>query len=96
MISASSTYGAPIPASSVTVAFTGTAGTTTAMPSGTKCVRVVSTSDCFIEVGPNPTAVANTGMYLVAYIPEYIVATDASKVSAVQVSTGGSIYVTPF
>lgn len=94
----SQTYGRPKPRASQTVAYTGTAGTTTGFPDSPRTVRIVSTTDCFIEVGANPTAVVNTGMYVVAYQPEYVL-TDGSnviKVSAVQLSTGGSIYVTPF
>ena len=86
------TVGSPVPGASVTVAYTGTAGTTSAV-GGTSLVddniiRIVATTDCFIEIGLAPTAVANTGMYLCALVPE-------SKVSAIQVASGGSIYVTP-
>lgn len=92
------TIGRPKPKASQTVAYTGTAGTITGFSDSPDTLRIVSTTDCFIEIGPNPTAVANTGLYLVAYQPEYF-KTDGSnvvKVSAVQVSAGGSIYVTPF
>lgn len=94
----SMTYGQPLSGQSVTVAYTGTAGTTTAMPPGTKAVRVISTTDCFIEVTNNAgvTAVANTGLYLPALTPEYFICGVNAKVSAVQVSAGGSLYVTPF
>lgn len=94
-MSPNDTVASLMPAQSVTVTYTGTAGTTTALPSTTRHVRVVSTTDCFIEIGLSPTAVANTGCYLVAYIPEYFVAQPNAKVSAIQVASGGSIYVTP-
>lgn len=91
------TMGTPMPAQSVTVAYTGTAGTTTAMPANANAVRVVATTDCFIEITSAGTAaVANTGMYMPAYSPEYFACPKSAKVSAIQVSTGGSIYVTPF
>jgi histidinol dehydrogenase len=90
------TYGAPMAGASVTVAFTGTAGTTAALPAATQCVRVIATTDCFIEIGTAPTAVANTGLYLPAGSAEYFSCPPSSKVSAIQVTTGGSIYVTPF
>jgi hypothetical protein len=93
---AKQTYGRPLSGKSVTVAYTGTAGTTSALPADTGTVRIVSTTDCFIEIGLNPTAVANTGLYLVANTPEYFEAQPNSKVSAIQASSGGSIYVTPF
>ncbi len=41
-------------------------------------------------------AVAYTGMYLAAGIAEYFDAQPNVKVSAIQVASGGSIYVTPF
>jgi hypothetical protein len=93
------TYARPQAGKSVTVSYTGTAGTTAALPLDTTAVRVVSTSDCFIEIGMSPTAVANMGLYLPAGVPEYfggIGGVTGIKVSAIQVSTGGSIYVTPF
>ena len=93
------TVGSPVPGASVTVAYTGTAGTTEAV-GGTSLVddniiRIVATTDCFIEIGLAPTAVANTGMYLCALVPEYFSCPASSKVSAIQVASGGSIYVTP-
>jgi len=90
------TYGTPMPAASVTVSYTGTAGTTTALPSTTNTVRVISTTDCFIEIGTSPTAVANTGLYLPALTAEYFSCVGSAKVSAIQVTAAGSIYVTPF
>ncbi len=95
-IQVNQTYGRPITGESVKVAYTGTAGTTTAMPVGTNCVRLVSTTDCFIRIEPNPTAVADDDLYLVSGIPEYFEAHEGDKVSAVQVASGGTIYVTPF
>ncbi len=91
------TVGAPIPAASVTVAYTAVAGTTAALHANTRVVRVVSTTDCFIEVTLAGTAaVANTGLYLPAFTPEYFIAGSKFKVSAIRVSADGSIYVTPF
>ena len=94
------TFGRPRAGASVKVAYTGTAGTTAALPAGTACVRVYSTTDCFIEIGTAPTAVADTGMYLVGGMPEYFECQTNSalgpKVSAIQVSAGGTLYVTPF
>ncbi len=90
------TYGQPMPGASVKVAYTGTAGTTAALPSNTEVVRVIATTDCFIEIGTSPTAVADTGMYIAALVPEYFSCPPSGKVSAIQVTTGGAIYVTPF
>lgn len=90
------TYGSPMPGESVKVAYTGTAGTTVALPSNTEVVRVIATTDCFIEIGTSPTAVVDTGMYLAALVPEYFSCPGSGKVSAIQVASGGTIYVTPF
>lgn len=90
------TFGTPMPAASKTVSYTGTAGTTAAVSANATVVRVIATTDCFIEIGENPTAVANSGMYLPALTPEYFSCPPSAKVSAIQVSSGGSIYVTPF
>jgi hypothetical protein len=88
--------GQPVPAVSKKVAYTGTAGTTDALSSTEVTIRVVATTDCFIEIGIAPTAVADTGMYLPALTPEYFMCPAGCKVSAIQVSAGGTIYVTPF
>jgi len=91
------TMGTPMPASSVTVSYTGTAGTTTAMPANANVVRVVATTDCFIEITSAGTAaVADTGMFLPANSPEYFACPPLAKVSAIQYITAGSIKVTPF
>ena len=91
------TYGRPMAASSITVTYTGTAGVTAAVNKDATCIRIVSTTDCFIEITVAGTsAVANTGMYLPAFVPEYFDCPPKAKVSAIQVSAAGSIYVTPF
>lgn len=93
----SATHGRPIAGQSKTVAYTGTAGTTAALTEEATSLRLLSTTDCFVEIGTDPTVVANTGMYLTAFVPEYVHVKDGPmKVSAIQVSSGGSLYVTPF
>ena len=94
-MNANDTFGSPIPAGSKKVAYTGTAGTTAAISTNANVVRVISTTDCFIEIGTNPTAVADTGLYLPALTPEYFACPEGAKVSAIQVSSGGTLYVTP-
>lgn len=95
---ANQTIGRPITGKSVTVTYTGTAGTTAAVTTDARVVRVVSTTDCYIQIGISPTA-TSADLFLPAYTPEYFGAqggVTGTKVSAIQVSTGGSIYVTPF
>ena len=51
----------------------------------------------FIEISTAGTAaVADTGLYLAALVPEYFSCPPSAKVSAIQVSAGGTLYVTPF
>ena len=89
------TIGTPQAGKALTVAYTATAGTTTALVASS-VVRVMTTTDAFIEIGLNPTAAVNTGTYLPAYSPEYFQCPPGSKVSAVQVANGGTLYITPF
>lgn len=93
---ANKTLGYPLSGKSLKVAYTGTAGTTAAMDANAEVVRVISTTDCFIDIGPAPTAVADTGLYLPALTPEYFQAGPNWKVSAIQVASGGTLYITPF
>ncbi len=90
------TLGTPQAGLSQKVAYTGTAGTTTAMPYHTKVVRVTTTTDAFVQIGLNPTAVANVDMFMVANTTEYFNCPKNGKVSAIQSSSGGNLYVTPF
>lgn len=91
------TYGSPQPSASVKVAYTGTAGVTAAVSANAVAVRLVSTTDCFIEISTAGTlAVTDTGLYLAALVPEYFSCPPSAKVSAIQVASGGTLYVTPF
>jgi len=58
-------------------------------------VRVCSDADCFVEFGSAPVAAADTSTYLPAKTPEYFAIESGWKVSVVQVSAGGNLYVTP-
>ena len=76
------------------VAYTGTAGTITNVisPSVQK-VRILCTTDAFVKIDNSPTA-TNADAYVVGLEPEYFTCTPGQKVSAVQVSAGGTLYVT--
>lgn len=85
-----------IGATSLSVAYTGTASTTSVLPSNCVCVRVMSTTDCYIAIGTKSTTAATTsGLYLPAYTPEYFRCEPSSYVSGIQVSTGGTLKATP-
>ena len=61
---------------------------------GGPVVRVVSTTDCHIAFGANPTATA-TSMLLPAKVPEYFICSPTDKVAAIQDAAGGNLSVTP-
>lgn len=91
------TYASPMPGQSVKVAYTGTAGVTAALPPETTLIRLLATTDCFVRISvAGDSAVADVDMYLPASSAEYVEGFRNAKVSAVQVSAGGIIYVTPF
>jgi hypothetical protein len=76
------------------VAYTGTAGTiTNAVGAHTNRVRVVVTTAAYIKIGNTPTA-TTSDPYIPADAPEYFSITPGMKVSAVQVSSGGTLHVT--
>ena len=76
------------------VAYTGSAGTiTNAFGTGTQKVRVVVTSAAFILIAKDPTA-TSAGVYMPADSPEYFTVNPGEKVSAIQVSSGGTLHVT--
>jgi hypothetical protein len=77
-------------------AYTGTAGTIdNAISAGVTEVRVVVTSAAYIKIGPSPTA-TTSDVYLPADKPEVFTVSpgNSEKVSAVQVSAGGTLHVT--
>lgn len=90
-----SRIGTPLrPGAHQSVAYTGTAGTiTTASDAQTQVIRVVCTTAGFISIGADPTA-TTAGIYMPANIPEYFIVAGANKVSAIQLSAGGTLHVT--
>lgn len=82
------------PSTNQSKAYTGTAGVIdNATSSQTKVIRVVLTSAGFIAIGASPTA-TTSDYYMPAGVPEYFLVNGAVKVSAVQASAGGTLYVT--
>lgn len=75
-------------------AYTGTAGTIdNAVAAGTYKVRVVVTSAAYIKIEGSPTA-TTADVYMAADVPEYFSIRPGEKVSAIQVSAGGTLHVT--
>lgn len=90
-----SCFGSPITAKSQSVAYTGTAGTiTNALPPNTVAVRIVTTTDCYVQIGPSPTA-TSSDMLMIAGVPETFTAGNGDKVSGIRLSADGTLYVTP-
>jgi hypothetical protein len=83
----------------LTVTYTGTAGVTAAVPAGPQGVLVWSTTDAYVIVGEGVTATTANGTPIPAFTPipfEVPRGTGSPwRVSAIQVSAGGSIYCKP-
>lgn len=81
------------------VAYTGTAGSTTAWPVGPQGVVIWSDQACYVVVGDGVTATTANGTPIPANtaIPFLIPATTSGtwRVSAIQVSAAGTIYCKP-
>lgn len=76
------------------VAFSATAGTiTNAVDAQTTAVRVVCTSAAFIKIGKSAVATA-ADVYMPAGVAEVFRIGAGEKVSAIQVSAGGTLHVT--
>jgi FtsP/CotA-like multicopper oxidase with cupredoxin domain len=58
-------------------------------------VRVVSSTNCHINIGQNPTAAAtdNNGMYLPANVVEYFHVAPGERLAVIQDTAGGTMTV---
>jgi len=82
------------PVTSQSVAYTATAGTiTNAVGSHINRVHITTTTAAFIALGAAPTA-TTSDMYIPADTPILITIKPGQKVSAIQLTTGGTLYVT--
>lgn len=76
------------------ITYTAGAGTIgTGFSTGVAKARVVTTTDAFVIIGKDVTA-SNTCCYMPALVPEYFTVSPGEVLSAIQVTTGGSVYVT--
>lgn len=73
----------------------GTSAQSAAFGANTFEIRVVSTTNCHIKIGDDPTAAAtdNNGLYLPAGVVEYYHVTPGQKVAVIQDSAGGTLNV---
>lgn len=66
----------------------------TAVGAGTSVVEVCSDQDCFIAIGQNPTAVANTSCFLPAKTKRLYGCNGGDKVAVIQSVSAGNLYIT--
>lgn len=78
---------------SQTVAYTGTAGKISNAVGNVHVVRVVCTSDAFVNISKAGTA-TTSDVFMPANAIEYFDITPGEKVSAIQSSSGGNLHVT--
>ncbi len=79
------------PSTTTTTAYTGTAGTQAAVGAQTRIVRVILTTSGFIAFGATATT---AGVFMPADVPDYFRINPGETVSAIQLSSGGNMYVT--
>lgn len=83
---------AVLPGTAQTVAFT-TTTQSAALGANTVHVRLIATAACYVAFGANPTA-TSANMMLPPNVAEYFIVTPATKIAALQVSSGGNINIT--
>jgi hypothetical protein len=83
----------------LTAAYTGTAGSTSAWPAGPQGVVVWCSSDAYVVVGEGVTATTSNGTPLPANTPVPFKVPGGTgapwRVSAIQVTGGGTLYAKP-
>lgn len=82
----------PNTAGTISVAYTGTAGVSAALPAGV--YRIWASTDAYVDVGASASAVA-TDMPITAETAEYIRIRPSYKISAIQQASGGTLFITP-
>lgn len=77
------------------VSVTSTSAQSAAFGNNTHDIRLVSTTDCHINIGNNPTAAAtdNNGYLLPAGVVEYFHVTPGQKVAVIRNSADGTLSV---
>jgi hypothetical protein len=84
---------APMWAAYKTLAIGATSAQSAALGTNTRAVRLCSTSDCYVQIGSNPTATA-TSAYLPAGKPEIVsLAASTDKIAALQVTAAGVLSI---
>ncbi len=90
------TTASPMGGQTVNFNYTGTAGTSSAMPSSASGVRLRSTTACFVRISTEGTAaVATTDFPLDALSAEYFPIPEGAIISAIRETADGVLYCTP-
>ena len=76
-----------------TVSVSSSSAQSAAHAATTNVVRLVSTTDCHVAFGSNPTATTSS-MYLPANQVEYFLVAASEKVAAIRANADGTFYVT--
>jgi hypothetical protein len=77
------------------VAYTATAAQSTALAAGCKMIRVIATTNAFIKIGADPTAVATgVDVYLALGQVYFFDVDGGEKVSAIRDSGDGNLFIT--
>lgn len=81
------------PGTSQALSFSGSSAQSTAVGTQTTLVRLFATQDCFIAIGANPTAAANTSYFLPGGIIDFVGIQPGQKIAAIQSSQSGTLYI---
>ncbi len=73
--------------------YTAAANTPITVGSGIYKVRILVTTDAYVRTD-SVTATSSNGVYMPGLTPEYVTVTPGQTITAVQVTTGGSLQVT--
>ena len=85
------------PSTTQTVTISGaSAATTNALSKNTIVIRVLATTACFINIDTGTPTATTSNTPLAANVPEYfrVNGNETIKVAGIQLSAGGSLYVT--
>lgn len=89
----------PQTAAGASVTYTGTAGVTATFKRGASSVMVWASTDCYVVVGEGVTA-TTSDTPIPSGVPFWFPVPDGTgapwRVSAIQISSGGTIYAKPF
>lgn len=88
-----STFQVIVQGSNREVAYSTTSGITGTFSTGVNVVRVVCSTDAYVQFGTSPSAPTGS-MRLVALLPEYFGVAENYKISVMQVASAGTCQVT--